>query len=254
MLTSNDKTKQKSLSTQNDREIERISMPMIYRYLLSIINLDRGFLFTVKRFSLKPGLAAKAYLNSLDRRKYMKPISFIMLISIVSVYITFLYLDNFAMEEGGDIYRDMKDMEAEVKKSVMVLFAFMREYQHLLELLLIPFLALAARWIFPRCSFNYAEHLVVNCYLVGIQIIIHTIAIALGIFINFVFFSAIALVLAFIYALFAYRQIYASEMRFWPGLVRAAGVFIVGKILNDLLKLIPVGGYLWWKGALGALF
>ncbi|MEL7122431.1 MAG: hypothetical protein AAFO07_23500, partial [Bacteroidota bacterium] len=52
--------------------LPRITMSRIWKELLSQLNLEKGFIYTVRRFGFSPGKATEEYLY-LDRNKLVPP-------------------------------------------------------------------------------------------------------------------------------------------------------------------------------------
>lgn len=68
-------------------EPERISVRHMIQVVLSIWNLDKGLLFTLRELSLRPGKAIRDYLFG-DRKRYLHPLRFLFLSAALAAFLT----------------------------------------------------------------------------------------------------------------------------------------------------------------------
>lgn len=139
----------------------RISMATIREYILSVFNLERGLGFTMWQLTVRPGTAIREFLFTEKRKQYIKPLSFLILMISITTYLLIKSLpgDIETINKGlanspGFISVIMKDFGS-----------FMFKYFNLIQMLKIPFLSIGTYYLFKKSKFNFAEHLVLNCYI-----------------------------------------------------------------------------------------
>lgn len=138
----------------------------------SLFQLDRGFFFTVRELAIRPGHSLREFLGG-KRKNFYKPIAFLLITSTLYVLATYLMSSQTLMAEvligfqGGAQALDPNsggDMVDWIIKN-----------QTYLAFLLLPIFSLASYLAFIRSGYNYIEHLVLNLYITGQQMIIYLI-------------------------------------------------------------------------------
>ncbi len=141
-----------------------------YKYLIneisnSIFQINRGFLFTVKELFTRPGHSIREFLEG-KRKNHYKPIAFVFLTS--TIYVLFNYLI------GNDTFIDDFISGLEVSKTNnSASLKWLSDYKTYIVLVLIPLFSLASYLAFFKSKYNYFEHLVLNLYITGQQMLIY---------------------------------------------------------------------------------
>ncbi len=143
-----------------------------YLYILTelsnnILQLDKGFFYTVKELVLRPGHSIRDFLAG-KRVQHFKPLGFLLICSTIYVLTAYLldrntYYFDFAtgfVEGGGDIN----------DKSII---EWVSKYQVYFPLIILPIFSLASYLAFIKFKYNYFEHLVINFYITGQQMIFY---------------------------------------------------------------------------------
>ena len=232
-------------------DVPRISMKQIFTYLLDVVNLDRGLLFTLKELALKPGPTIREYLRTSIRYRHIKPFSFLMLMSILLTFISVAILDTEISEttafEGWG-----KLNEADLNALREQIMTFFRSYQHLAELLKVPFIAFATYKLFPKVNYNYAEHLVIASYLQGFLLFINFCLLPL-LFLTSNSLVPVTITISVVgYLFWAYRSIFMpSSIGALIGKILL--VFLFSQFIGGVVISLAIVGYLAWQGELGVL-
>lgn len=142
---------------------KRFSSKILFSELIDkIFPLDRGVLFTAWHLITRPGAMLRDYLDG-KRAHFTKPIQFLLV--MVAISLIFLSPDEFqqGFQKG---YNSTASGGAQDEFSQKI-GQWITSNMTALIVGIIPFMALAARWFFRKRGINYAEHFVVNCYLIG---------------------------------------------------------------------------------------
>ncbi|MEM6723991.1 MAG: DUF3667 domain-containing protein [Bacteroidota bacterium] len=155
-------------------KVDRISFSYLLREIpSSIFQLDHGFLFTLKVLFLRPGHSIRGFLAG-QRVHFYKPIGFLLLTStiyVLSSYLfdrnTFFYDIALGFEEGAS---GIKDSAVLAETSLL---RWMAKYQAYVPLMILPLFSISTYLAFIRSGYNYVEHLVINFYITGQQMMIY---------------------------------------------------------------------------------
>ena len=208
-------------------------MRAIGREILQVVNLEKGLGYTLYALTRSPGSTLRNYLFH-DRSKLTKPVGFLVLIVALATYLTvtfFTFQEEFQIA-GMTIHAT--DSSPDTTHNIL---RFFKEYFNLLLLLILPFYALGSYWLFRKNQWNFAEHLVINAYILGYQNAIYLL------FFPLLFLPGshnIYLLATLIYHLYAYRLVF--EAPGFRGLIRAFGAFLVSYLLYYLFIAIVFVG------------
>lgn len=138
----------------------------------SVFQINRGFFFTVMALFKRPGSAIKEYLDG-QRKKYFKPIAYVLTLSTVYFLVSRATGQNTWM---GDIITGWSNGIIESDENIdvpLVLRWFSKNFAYT-TLLLLPVFSLASFLSFRGLGRNYVEHLVINTYTTGQQAILYS--------------------------------------------------------------------------------
>lgn len=123
----------------------------------SIFHVDGGFFHTFKNLCVRPGEMIREYLAG-RRKTYFSPFLYLLIMCGVFIVISHLVADaSHAQTEITDFASANKYLEANYYKPIIVA-------------MVLP-LALATRLLFWKAGYNYAEHLVLNAFIISQMII-----------------------------------------------------------------------------------
>lgn len=135
---------------------------VLHDFIHGIFHLDSGILFTVKSLFRRPGHFTREYIDG-KRVKYFNAFTLIVIVLSIGYIISqYAAIDPFGFDFN-------KDMEVSGYKKVV------KNYSKLVTLLGIPLYALCTYLFYRRAKKNFAEHLVLNTYLLCGTLIIELI-------------------------------------------------------------------------------
>jgi hypothetical protein len=125
----------------------------------AVFDVDRGLWHTLKGLLLRPGEVINDYLDG-RRIRYTNPFTFLLLFAGINAVLYPIGLIDFSK-----ITNPPPDMQ-----QFMVDFGqWTFQYYSLLLLLLLPLASAISRRCFAEYGRNYAEHLILNAYIVAVQ-------------------------------------------------------------------------------------
>ena len=225
---------------QPNTPLPRISMRSIYESILAVFNFEKGLSFTIKNLLLRPGITLRNYLYSTERLKHIKPINFLFLMVTIATFLTLQFIKSTNPEilngtqindpmNGSSI--NLENLLSDKGNDAFVIFnKMMNRYYHIFQLLKVPFFALATFWIFGKRKYNYAEHLVMNAYIIGLITFLFIIAFP-AMLINMKMF-AVLILLSTIYMFVVYMLVYNEKS--FKGLLKAIASYLLASILHFL--------------------
>ena len=209
---------------------KRITMQTIWAYLLSILNIERGLLYSMKQLTVRPGQAIKEFLFTEKRNLHIKPLSFLILTATVSTFITLKLMAQDINITGIDIGTREND-SLFIKQLIENFNYLIGKYFNLFQMLKIPFLSLGTYWLFKKNKFNFAEHLVINSYIYG-YLSIFIIFIGICIWFSSMQMGGIIATLTFIYPIYVYIKLFDEHIAL--GIAKSFAVYLIGNILHLL--------------------
>jgi hypothetical protein len=120
----------------------------------------------------RPGYTIRAFLEG-KRKPYYKPLAFILLLSAIYALITFLFGESTYL---GEVFAGMASAMNDDGKEPSLTVSFFNWLSNNFAystLLLLPVFSLATYLSFIKERYNYFEHLVLNSYISGQQIIVY---------------------------------------------------------------------------------
>lgn len=140
----------------------------------SIFQVDKGFFFTVHQLFIRPADAIKDFING-KRKPYFKPLAFLLLTSSIYILLNYLLDKNTFFEsfiEGYlESYREAHDLTEKEVSNIQSVNWIIKNQTYVI-LFFIPIISIASYVVYYRFRLNYVEHLVLNIYVIGQQMII----------------------------------------------------------------------------------
>lgn len=129
------------------------------------IHFDQGFLYTIKELLVRPGHSIREYIEG-KRVRHIKPVKFMFWATAISFLIFhFVGLDQDLKQKLESQQSPMTSAKAQIMSQK--LFQMVTEHPAVLLLLMIPMITFWSWLLFRRKGYNYAEHFVLNSYLMG---------------------------------------------------------------------------------------
>ncbi len=142
--------------------ISRITTRDLFQDVLKkYLPFDKGFLYTAWHVITRPGLMVRDYLDG-KRVDYTKPLSFLVLLIAASI----IFLPQAEFQQKMQAGMSISNPSA---KTAMMEEISQWVYTHLTVIIagMLPFTALSSKWLHRKHDVNYAEHLVLNVYLMA---------------------------------------------------------------------------------------
>ncbi len=178
----------------------------------SFFQVNRGIFFTIKDLAIRPGNSIRDFLNG-KRKQHFKPLAFILMVSAIYVLTTYFtgkktYLGD-AMSGMSSAFSDNGD---ELAITNIILNWLSNNFAYS-TLLLLPIFSFASYLSFIKVKYNYFEHLILNFYIAGQQIIIYlTFDILFFTFkIEGYLIQIVPFIIAMLYLFWAFIQFFKTE-------------------------------------------
>jgi hypothetical protein len=222
--------------------------------MLEVVVGEKGFLFTLNQLLRRPGASLRMILEG-QIGKFNEPIRFLLysvgLAALTMNLIGALGIEVFQIQELGqsieqldtaatelESLRDNKqsnpELQFRVDRALAKLNQSRIEWQmevilqwiNVFLLIAVPVYAAGTFLLFPR-GLNFAEHLVVNAYIYGVQCCMSVVLAPISIW-NYTAYTSIYLAVTLVYQVFAWQQVFA--IRSWKDWLLCS-VLICGSIV-----------------------
>lgn len=140
---------------------------LLYELFHNISHFDKGLPYTMYAVLIRPHVVIKDYIKGATK-KYTNPAQFAILLI---AFATFFLVQQNVVEQSFKNYNNI--VENHNQKAIDFQKTYLGFVKHNLQyfmLFFLPFFALSSKWLFR--SYNYAEHLILNCYIFGLISII----------------------------------------------------------------------------------
>jgi len=198
-----------------ESNVGNISLKQTFNSILNgLFQLDRGFFFTIKELFLKPGGSIRHYIEG-KRKKYYNPFSLIILSSLLLLLVNYLTKYKLGIIEFSNAFIN-GIAGADGPKNTTILMGriiewFSIHYAYMI-LMLLPIISLSSFFAFKKYGYSYLEHLVLNAYIKGVEIIFLVAVSVSNIFVkneDILYYCQIIIV--FIYTFWVYFQFFNSK-------------------------------------------
>ena len=128
-----------------------------------------------------------------------------------------------------------------LNEAITIFNQLVLKYYHIFQIVKIPFFALATFWLFGKKIFNYAEHLIINSFIIGMTTFLFIVIYPITLILMKAF--TVLLTITIIYMFVAYILVF--EEKNWKGFLKAIGCYFLATILHtSLVTLVVAGIYL----------
>lgn len=196
-------SKDQPIEVEETRQVHRLTMRRWFLGMLEAFELDRGAIYTLRRLFVNPGAMFLDYLGS--RRYHYVPSFRMLVLSTALVLLIFNYIGSFDEFFGG-MKEGAEDLDSE---SIDQFQYFFVNYFNLLLWVYLPFGAGFTKLFNRKRDFTFAEHLVLQAYLLSIANILGVVFLLSGLIDNIVLLSIYLLPVAAYYA-YGYREAFGK--------------------------------------------
>ena len=194
---------------------ERYTLKKIFGDLIAnIFNLEKGFFFTFKKLFTVPEEVIDGYLNG-QTKKYYNPIRFFLIwISLQVLIMVSFNIWESQFDKVGEVYEKIGLIKTEADKLRMKkISAYTQNFLTVIPLFLVPFFSFMGYKLFSRKKLYFAEHCIINTYVVSMSTIIGFLAaICYAIFPPLISYSFFVGIVSFIFFYsFIYKRYFKSD-------------------------------------------
>lgn len=144
----------------NPKELKRIDRKYILSEIGSVLNFDKGILYTIKELLFRPGITIRKFIRE-DRNRLVKPIIFIIISSLI--YTVLRQILNF---EDDYIYID------DLPSTTTTIFEWIQNNYGYGNLIMGIFIAFWTKVLFKRYGYNFYELIILLCFVMGIGMLL----------------------------------------------------------------------------------
>lgn len=205
----------------------------------SIFQINHGLFFTIKSLFLRPGHAIREFLEG-QRKSYFKPIAYVLIIATFYYLITKIFETNNLVEDFMGGYNNAKEERLASAKETPVLSWLSNNFAYAI-LFLIPFFSIGTHLSFFNKSYNYLEHIVINFYITGQQILFYAFLTIIGVLLGKEdSMIMIAVILSMVFRFWTFIQIFEGDngIKVFFRLIMAYLLFYVIFAILMMLTLI----------------
>lgn len=176
-----------------EHRIRRLNWSLVSEAALGVVNLERGFYFTLRGFVIEPRVAFERYLGE-DRLRFINPIKLVFFLTALTTFLTYQFDAFQALHSGEGL------SEAAVWQG-----AFLQRNYNVLMLTSLPIMAGLGRLFYWGRAYNLLEHLALNAF----QLSVTTAAYVLMLPAIIMWPATVGLygVLALVYQIWIYRRV-----------------------------------------------
>jgi len=143
------------------QEIERINSRYIVSEIGSVLNLQKGFFFTIKELFLRPGQNIKIFISE-DRNRLVKPIMFILICSLTYT----IFEQIFEFKDGYiDLQFDGSD------SAINLIFKWIAQNYGYSNIIMSVFVAIWIKIFYRKYDYNFYENLILLLFVSGMQML-----------------------------------------------------------------------------------
>lgn len=144
--------------------LKRINGQYIIQEISSVLNFDKGILFTIRELLIRPGKNIKTFILE-DRGRLVKPIIFIIITSLIySLTQQFFRFEDGYVNAGGF-----------GESATTTIFGWIQSNYGYANFLMAIFIAGWIKVFFRKFDFNFFEILILLCFIMGIGMLIYTV-------------------------------------------------------------------------------
>lgn len=204
----------------------------------SVFQINRGFLYTVKELLKRPGNSIDEYLNG-RRKRYYKPIAYVLTLSTLYFLVTQITGQNTWMDDLVSGFSKGAYEAGNGTEIPPVLNWFAKNFAFT-TLLLLPVFSLASFLSFRGWGRNYLEHFVINSYITGQQAIFYALVALINTFVSSEMMESFPFLIAFSYAGWVFWQFFKEGNRV-VNLLRSILTYVLYLIFSLVLLLVVMG-------------
>lgn len=148
----------------NPAKLERINRNYVIREIGSVLNFDKGILYTIRELLTKPGQSVIGFIKN-DRNRLVKPIVFLIVTSLIyTLAQQFLRFEDGYVNAGGF-----------GESATSKIFVWIQMNYGYSNILMGMFIAMWIMVFFRKYNFNFFEVIILLCFTMGIGMLIYSV-------------------------------------------------------------------------------
>lgn len=147
-------------------KLERINGRYILSEISSVLNFQKGILYTIKELLIRPGQNIRAFIAE-DRNRLVKPIMFILITSLIYTIIVRIFHFKDGFIDGAS------DSLENTESATLAIFKWVQENYGYANILMAVFIGLWLKVFFRKYPFNFFEILILLCFVMGMAMLIY---------------------------------------------------------------------------------
>ncbi len=145
----------------NTQQVTRIDRNYIVQQISAIFSIEKGFFFTLVQMTVRPGLATRDFIAG-NRTRYMKPIVFLILCSLIYTLLNKLF--GFEDEMFASLYAQ-NTLEMKFTHWIQANYGYVNMITSVIT-------ALWVKMLFRKYPYNIFEIIVLVCFYSGVGMLI----------------------------------------------------------------------------------
>jgi len=144
--------------------LKRIDKDYILSEIGSVLNFDKGILYTIRELLIRPGENIRKFLHQ-DRKRLVKPIIFIIISSLIyTIAQQLLQFEDGYVNAGGF-----------EETTVTYFFQWIQKNYGYANILMAIFIAFWIKVFFRKYDYNFYEILILLCFVMGVGMLIYSV-------------------------------------------------------------------------------
>lgn len=211
----------------------------------SVFDFDRGFFFTMKELFLHPHQVIHNYWQG-KRVVYTNPIKYLLIWLGLSTFIglSILDVDTFTRQmtqemhlpQGHESTAEFSAKQARIQEQTAQIQRMTIQNPQFMYVVLVPLLSVCSIWMFRKKRNTYAEHLVMDTYLMA-----QTTIITIPVYVLFMIFKEHLMLVAMVSSLMAAGYYACITMFVFQGKTGALIKGLLAYVLSYLIFIFMVG-------------
>jgi hypothetical protein len=204
----------------------------------SILQIDKGFFYTITELFLRPGRMLDDFLNG-KRKNHFKPIAYVLTLSSVYFLITQVNNQSTWIDDMVSGYLNGSTGKNTIAELPLFVTWFLKNYAYSM-LILLPVFSLASFLSFFKFDKSYIEHIVINSYITGQQTIIYSFFAIAANLVESSIIEAVPFLLAISYTILVFWQLFSKGNRL-INILRTIMTYILYLIFSIMVIMILIG-------------
>ena len=179
-------------------KLKKIDRDFIIQEIKSALFTDKGFLYTSKKIILSPGDSVRQYIEE-DRSRYVKPITYLIVTSLIYAIISHLLKSNYYTQ-----------YHVQIQSAMNHIFTWIMENRVYSSIIMDFYMAFFIKILFRKSKYNLFEIFILMCYLSGIKVLFISVALIIQTLVNTNIITVL-LSISMIYSFWAIGQFFEKK-------------------------------------------